>query len=492
MTPEATLRPESLLDFFRPLLREGLALEEALEQSIGSVPPVAQLYAQLQQSLQAAMTNARRAGRTERDVLEAAFAVIAWLDEVIARYPEFWAGHPPLQKTLFLTNNAGNEFFDPHLKALGPEQDEVREVFFMVMALGFVGQYWFDFGQNSEFTRVVEQQGRQIPVAPAKLHTLAEERVTPQPYLTQDPPGPKTPSHWDRLLLRLAILLAVLVPLALLLYAWLSRPAVQEPPKPDPDILAQLKALEAGLTCKWLRFELAPGTIVKATGVIGDPRELEQFKEAVTRIKGVKTLDSQITHLEWPFCEVYEVFGDAWERSRAQGRPAKVVLNSSTNRFSEAAQQRAVAEIGDIDSKLKESEVYIVPRVTAPANAAAWLYADAYVRKEEEPRYEVAHLLPELEPQRQPGISQAGEQFKLWGPGEEERGKKREPVGYKVRAPHGRELLVLLATPQPLFPGPREPVETVKKYLGQMREMLKNKEIADSMVVDLLFYETER
>lgn len=78
-----------------------------------------------------------------RDYDEARFAVCAWVDETILNMPwthrEEWLKYL-LQSEHYGTTKAGEEFFD-RLNILRPEQAAVREVYYLCLALGFIGRY---------------------------------------------------------------------------------------------------------------------------------------------------------------------------------------------------------------------------------------------------------------------------------------------------------------------------------------------------------------
>ncbi len=71
------------------------------------------------------------------------FAVFAWIDEAIlsSNWPEKskWQGEQ-LQRTYYQTTDGGELFFDK-LNQLGPQQEQVREVFYLCLTLGFTGRY---------------------------------------------------------------------------------------------------------------------------------------------------------------------------------------------------------------------------------------------------------------------------------------------------------------------------------------------------------------
>ena len=73
----------------------------------------------------------------------ARFAVLAWIDEAIMS--SSWDGktqwqREKLQRLYYQTEDGGEIFFD-RLNTLGLQKREVREVFYMCLALGFTGQY---------------------------------------------------------------------------------------------------------------------------------------------------------------------------------------------------------------------------------------------------------------------------------------------------------------------------------------------------------------
>lgn len=82
---------------------------------------------------------------TKEDFDLARFAVFSWVDEAITNSSwsekNQWLGEPlPLQRLYYGTANAGEIFFD-RLNAVGPHQRDVREVYYLCLALGFQGRY---------------------------------------------------------------------------------------------------------------------------------------------------------------------------------------------------------------------------------------------------------------------------------------------------------------------------------------------------------------
>jgi type VI secretion system protein ImpK len=82
-------------------------------------------------------------GIPKEDADHARFAIFAWMDEVILssawNEKEQWQ-RQQLQRTHFQTTDAGELFFE-RLNTLGPNQNYVREVYYLCLAMGFSGRY---------------------------------------------------------------------------------------------------------------------------------------------------------------------------------------------------------------------------------------------------------------------------------------------------------------------------------------------------------------
>ena len=71
------------------------------------------------------------------------FAVYAWVDEALLhaawQFKDRWQ-REQLQRIHFNTTDAGEMFFE-RLNALGPHQNDVREIYYLCLALGFTGMF---------------------------------------------------------------------------------------------------------------------------------------------------------------------------------------------------------------------------------------------------------------------------------------------------------------------------------------------------------------
>ena len=82
-------------------------------------------------------------GIPKEDCDHARFAIFALIDEVILSSPWKEKGQwqrQQLQRIHFQTADAGEIFFE-RLNALGPDQNSVREVYYLCLAMGFTGRY---------------------------------------------------------------------------------------------------------------------------------------------------------------------------------------------------------------------------------------------------------------------------------------------------------------------------------------------------------------
>jgi type IV/VI secretion system ImpK/VasF family protein len=169
-----------LLECFSPLFSYGLQIDEqAAAHAV--TDDLATVQARAQALLEQARTLALAEGKSLTDVEMAAFAVVAWFDEMVMRHDDAWDHAVPLQLALFHTGGAASEFFD-HLAGLGSHADEVREVYSMALLLGFVGQYYYEDGDNGELGRIKALHCPTSVNAPTLLQSLQRDAITSQPY----------------------------------------------------------------------------------------------------------------------------------------------------------------------------------------------------------------------------------------------------------------------------------------------------------------------
>ncbi|MDH4273413.1 MAG: DotU family type IV/VI secretion system protein [Gammaproteobacteria bacterium] len=126
--------------------------------------------------LEESAARARDGATDPRDYDEARFAVCAWVDETLMSTPwsasEEWRRNL-LQSELYGITNAGEEFFE-RLNRIPNEQNEVREVYFWCLGLGFTGRFC-NPGDDLLLTQLKKATQRQ----------LSKDSAVPMEYKTK-------------------------------------------------------------------------------------------------------------------------------------------------------------------------------------------------------------------------------------------------------------------------------------------------------------------
>jgi type VI secretion system protein ImpK len=128
----------SLSALFVPLMAYVQGLERQQD------PSASQVYEALQQQIKSAREHALDQSMDLPRFQEALFPVVAWVDERLSLMPAWqttraWRSYM-LQRKLYATNLAGVQFFE-RLQNLAPDDSDLRELYVMCLALGFVGRY---------------------------------------------------------------------------------------------------------------------------------------------------------------------------------------------------------------------------------------------------------------------------------------------------------------------------------------------------------------
>ena len=106
-------------------------------------PAFDQVRADIERLVSQADAHVQERGIPKEDGDHARFAIFAWIDEVILSSSWNEKGQwqrQQLQRTYFQTVDAGQLFFE-RLNMLGPHQNNVREVYYLCLAMGFSGRY---------------------------------------------------------------------------------------------------------------------------------------------------------------------------------------------------------------------------------------------------------------------------------------------------------------------------------------------------------------
>lgn len=106
-------------------------------------PPYEQVRGDIQRLIRESERCVESGAVPRADYDAARFAVFAWVDEAVMS--SAWAGKTQwqrdlLQRQYYQTTDAGERFFD-RLNAVGLHQRDVREVYYLCLALGFTGRY---------------------------------------------------------------------------------------------------------------------------------------------------------------------------------------------------------------------------------------------------------------------------------------------------------------------------------------------------------------
>lgn len=446
--------PPRLFDLFADAFAFGVVVDRAIAASDADAGEAAGVVAKMRGLIDAARAAAGAAGKPHEQVESAAFAVVAWFDEIVTRNPAWWNQTRPLQVELFNTNNAGNEFFE-HLGNLKTGEAEVREVYYHALLLGFVGQYYYETGNNGELGKLKELHGRQLPITPAPTHTLREEKITPQPYAIKDPVGPRYPRRWDALLLKAGVAVAVAIPLVYLVWFLLS-PARVAGPAPQQLV----DALLHNFGCADLTGTVQPGGDTAIRGFVSKPADVERLRGEVAAVRGVKNLDFNVDVRIWPHCEVIAMLKPLRERN--------VDLHNGL---------KLTPTTGHSD-RFVDRENLIVK--LAQANHDGYVYVDYYTVDGD-----VIHLFPN---QREPGSQAklpARTQFDI-GAG----GANGQPW-IKVGSPFGQELVSVISSPEQLYQGLRDDKEPAAKYLAELHPLVDQKRTDQGLIADYMVIQTE-
>jgi type IV/VI secretion system ImpK/VasF family protein len=439
-----------LIEHFSKTFSLGLELDERIAK--GTQPASAQeVYETLRKVIDRAAAQAAANGKRAEHIQSATFAVVAWLDEVIAKVPGYWGAATPLQVALYNTNNAGNEFFF-QLAALKNTEDEVREVYYHVLLCGFVGQYYFESGDNGELGKLKDLHSRQLPIPPAAIHTLREERITPQPYQGKDPPGPRFPRQWDQLLLKVGVAVALLIPFVYLLWFLLASPQDR-----GPTLAEQVNQHLQGYACSDLSASVSDNGAAAVKGFVSKPDDIARIHGDISAIPGVRTTSFDIGVRIWPHCEVVALLQPYIARNADQ----QFGLQLSPN----AGHSSAFVEDERIIVSLQQPKY------------DGYLYVDYYTVDGS-----VIHLYPN---KREPGsgrLLRAGEQFNVG---------EKIAQGWIVGSPFGQEFISVIAAPKPLYTADPPEFEEASAYLPRLRAMLDAQHADDKLVATDLFLQTQ-
>jgi type VI secretion system protein ImpK len=153
-------------------------------------------------------SQARSVDFAPEDYEQARFAICAWIDEAImnSQWSDLSAWQrEPLQLKFYQTSNAGEIFFD-RLNTLGAHQNDVREVYYLCLAMGFKGRY--GYAQDAFLLDQLKTSNLKVLTgASVGLPSLKKAELFPEAYPVQA--SEKVPSKTARTFNLPSILMAV-------------------------------------------------------------------------------------------------------------------------------------------------------------------------------------------------------------------------------------------------------------------------------------------
>ncbi|PLC05628.1 type IV / vi secretion system, dotu [Variovorax sp. RO1] len=440
-----------LLDCFSPFIAFGLGLDASIAAGRPTLPHD-DAQREALRLLDIARADARDAGASATQIESAAFAMVAWLDEILGRHPDAVDGAAPLQVQLFNSNNAHSEFFH-HLSALGAHDHEVREVYWHALAHGFKGQYYFESGDEGELGKLKDLHGRQLQPRPAELEGLAQEGAALPPHDVRDLHDPRGLAalrrrRRDRTLRRTAAALAVLLPSLVLLWLWQAGP-----PAADTALTQRIDQQLASYACADLEASIDADGRPRVTGFVSQRDDLLKVADDVAAIPGVRAPHFNIGLRVWPHCEVFAILKPSQARNRQKKHGLSVSAPSA------------------IDGRLREGDAVRV-QVVAPHHES-YIWVDYFTADGS-----VMHLNTGPAPTR----LRAGESLELG---------RDIPSSWLVSPPFGNVMITVLSAPMPFSEtSGRPPYEMASAYLLRLREALAASKNSERLIADLISLET--
>ena len=153
----------------------------------------------------------------------ARFAICAWVDEAVLN--SAWAERAswqkePLQLKFYQTMNAGELFFD-RLNALAAHQNDVREVYYLCLAMGFMGRF---IKEEDRFLldQLKTSNLKVLTGASVGIPSLKKGELFPEAYPAETPETipRKTPGRLNVANILMAALPIVLFGVLYLIYAF--------------------------------------------------------------------------------------------------------------------------------------------------------------------------------------------------------------------------------------------------------------------------------
>jgi type VI secretion system protein ImpK len=197
----------------REIFTDMIAYVIFFEASCSKQPPSAsELREKIVALANAQEERVKNSGLAAEAFREARFAVLAWVDETIlnSNWPNRRQWHH-LMSSYYGTLNAGEEFFR-HLEQLPTSANDVREIYYLCLCLGFEGRYAFGNSRH-ELQNLKQQLYKQLSSSGDIRQNYA--RIFPEAY-QRVAAAPSTPARTNRYW----VIGVMAVPLLLFLAFW--------------------------------------------------------------------------------------------------------------------------------------------------------------------------------------------------------------------------------------------------------------------------------
>ncbi|MBW1900773.1 MAG: DotU family type IV/VI secretion system protein [Deltaproteobacteria bacterium] len=146
-------------------------------------PSFDQVKADIQRLISESQEALNEGNFSQEDYDLARFAIFAWIDEAILssswNEKNRWQGEQ-LQRFYYQTTDAGEIFFD-RLNAIGPHQRDVREVYYLCLAMGFSGRFCHE-GDDYLLEQVKTSNLKLLTGSSMGLPSLEKEDLFPDAY----------------------------------------------------------------------------------------------------------------------------------------------------------------------------------------------------------------------------------------------------------------------------------------------------------------------
>lgn len=134
---------------------------------------------------------------TPEDYDLARFAVVAWVDETIMNsewnHRDRWQ-RELLQRKYYQAADAGEIFFE-RLNQLGPHQRDVREIYYLCLAMGFRGQYCHE-GDEFLLDQLKNSNLKMLTGSSVGLPTFDREELFPEAYSAEAQATSAVKTRW--------------------------------------------------------------------------------------------------------------------------------------------------------------------------------------------------------------------------------------------------------------------------------------------------------